>query len=39
MPLGGGVMAFLFWSGKDSKKGGKRSKKLLHSHFLNRSVR
>ena len=33
MPLGGGVMAFLFWSGKDSKTGRKRPKKLLHSHF------
>ena len=27
-------MAFLFWSGKDSKTGRKRPKKLLHSHFL-----
>ncbi|CAH3014472.1 unnamed protein product [Porites evermanni] len=34
VPLGGGVMAFLFWSGKGSKTGRKRPKKLLHSHFL-----
>ena len=26
--LGGGVMAFLFWSRKDSKKGEKRHEKL-----------
>ena len=39
VPLGEGVMASLFWTGKDSKKGRKRSKKLLHSHFLNSSTR
>ena len=40
VPLGGGgVMAFLFWSGKDSKTGRKRPKKLLHSHFLQSSAR
>ena len=36
---GGGVTPFLFWSGKDSKTGRKRRKKLLHSHFLQSSAR
>ena len=33
VPLGRGVMAFLFWTWKDSKKGRELSKKLLNSHF------